>query len=426
MQTWCGSCVPIELDPKFAMAYADLAACYSNVGERTIEAENLKKAYELRDSVNERDRLLIIARYQDRVTGNLDDGLRNYQTWTNIYPRDTTAWVNMADLYIRLGQAELAIAPAKRSVELNRENAVSYVVLSRALMHAGQLEAAKSVCEQAIAKGLDGDDLHSVLMQADFALHDRDGVEAQIAWGRSHASATRMRLNEVLLAVAEGRFQQGKQIMDAIAASYKQQGLAHLYVFYLQAGTRMLAETGHPQEARKYLDSLPPVPGMTDPIVAMAETGEDARAAEILKQELTQHPDDTMWTNLKGPQIRAAILLAQHKPEDAVEALSSALPYDLREFDTPFMRGTAYFEAHQPAAAELEFRKVTEHPGIDPLSYVYPLAHLGLARSLAAEHKTVESLTEYERFFSLWKDADPNEPLLQQARSESKSLRDFR
>jgi len=412
----------VELDPKFAMAYADLAASYRNVGERSMEAANLKKAYELRDLANERERLLIIARYHDSVTGDLDEGLRNYQTWTNIYPLDTAAWVNMADLYIRLGQAELAIAPAKRSLELNSQNAIGYVVLGRALMHAGQLNAAKSVCEQAIVKGIDGDDLHSLLMQVDFALHDAKGVEAQIAWGRSHASATRMRLNEALLAAAEGRLLQGRENLEAISTSYKRQGLAQLHIFYLQAGTRILAETGHPREAREYLDSLPPVPGMTDPLVAMAETGEEARAEALLKKELAQHPDDTMWTNLKGPQIRAAILLARHRPEEAVEALRPAMAYDLREFDTPFMRGTAYLNAHQPAAAEREFHKVIDHLGIDPLSYVYPLAHLGLARSLAAEHKIRESREEYEKFLALWKGADQNEPILKQARSEKDSI----
>jgi eukaryotic-like serine/threonine-protein kinase len=414
----------VELDPKFAVAYADLAASYRNVGERAMEAQNLKKAYELRDSANERDRLLIIARYHDSVTGDLDEGLRNYQTWTNIYPWDTAAWVNMADLYIRLGQAELAIAPAKRSLELNSQNAISYVVLGRALMHAGQLNAAKSVCEQAIARALDGDDLHSLLMQVNFALHDANGVEAQIAWGRSHASAIRMRLNEALLAAAEGRLQQGLEILEAISTSYKRQGLAHLHTFYLQAGTRILAETGHPQEARKYLDSLAPVPGMTDPVVAMAETGEEGRAEEILKRELAQHPDDTMWTSLKGPQIRAAILLARHKPEEAVDALRPTMAYDLREFDTPFMRGTAYLNAHQPGPAEQEFHKVIDHLGIDPLSYVYPLAYLGLARSLAAEHKIKESHEAYEKFLALWKEADQNEPILKQARAESSFLKD--
>ncbi len=162
---------------------------------------------------------------------------------------------------------------------------------------------------------------------------------------------------------------------------------------------------------------------MTDPAVAMAKTGDETQAAKILKQELAQHPSDTLWNNFKGPQIRAAILLAQHKPEEAVEVLRPSLPYDLRGFDTSFMRGTAYLEEGQPAAAEREFQKVTEHPGLDPLSYEYPLAYLGLARSLAAEHKTVDSLAAYEQFFALWKRADPNEPLLKQAYSESNSLK---
>jgi len=413
----------IELDPKFATAYADLSASYRNLGDRVQEISNLIKAYELRDLANEPDRLFIIARYHQSVTGNLDEGLRNYRAWTEIYPRSSTAWGAMADLYIQLGQPELAIPSARRSLELSPDDAVDYVILGRALMHAGQLEEAKSVCELAVAKGLDGDDLHSLLLQVDIARNDMDGIKSQIAWGRNHPTATRMRLNEALLAASQGRILQGKEILETISSAYKQQGLENLHTFYLLAGTRILAETGHPQEARKLLDSLSPIPGMTDPIVAMAEIGEEARAENILKQELAQHPDDTMWKNLKGPQIRAAIFMARHKPDEAVKPLQSARPYDLREMDTLYMRGTAYLEANQLTAAEQEFRRLIDHQGVDPLSYLYPLAHLGLARTLARENKIADSLTVYEKFFALWKDADRGEPLLNQAHTESDSIK---
>jgi DNA-binding winged helix-turn-helix (wHTH) protein/tetratricopeptide (TPR) repeat protein len=409
----------IELDPKFATAYADLSASYRNLGDRAQEISNLIKAYELRDLANEPDKLFIIARYHQSVTGNLDEGLRNYRAWTEIYPRSSTAWGAMADLYIQLGQPELAIPSARRSLELSPDDAVDYVILGRALMHAGQLEEAKSVCELAVAKGLDGDDLHSLLLQVDIVRNDMDGIKSQIAWGRNHPTATRMRLNEALLAASQGRILQGKKILESISSAYKQQGLENLHSFYLLAGTRILAETGHPQEARKLLNSLSPIPGMTDPIVAMAETGEEARAENILKQELAQHPDDTIWKNLKGPQIRAAIFMIRHKPDEAVKALQSAQPYDLREIDTLYMRGTAYLEANQLTAAEQEFRRLIDHQCVDPLSYLYPLAHLGLARTLARENRTADSLTVYEKFFALWKEADRSDPLLNQAHTES-------
>ncbi|MCU1322552.1 MAG: transcriptional regulator, CadC [Acidobacteriaceae bacterium] len=413
----------IELDPKFATAYADLSASYRNLGDRVQEISSLTKAYELRELANEPDRLFIIARYHQSVTGNLDEGLRNYRAWTEIYPRNSTAWGAMADLYIQLGQPELAIPPARRSLELSPDDAVGYVILGRALMHAGQLEEAKSVCELAVAKGLDGDDLHSLLLQVDIARNDLDGIKSQIAWARNHPTATRMRLNEALLAASQGRILQGKEILETISSAYKQQGLENLHTFYLLAGTRILAETGHPQEAHKLLDSLSPISGMTDPIVAMAETGEEARAENILTQELAQHPDDTMWKNLKGPQIRAAIFMARHKPDEAVETLQSARPYDLREMDTLYMRGTAYLEANQLTAAEQEFRRLIDHQCVDPLSYLYPLAHLGLARTLARENRTADSLTVYEKFFALWKDADRGEPLLNQAHTESDAIK---
>jgi eukaryotic-like serine/threonine-protein kinase len=412
----------IELDPKFAMSYADLATCYFNLGERELAATNMRKAYELRESVAEQDRLYIVAHYHDGVTGDVNEGIRNYQSWTSIYPRNAVPWNGLANIYTQVGKPELAIEPAKRALSIDAENDSTYVILALALLHDGQFEAAKAVCEEAVAKKLEGGDLHGLMMEIAFARNDANGLDAQIAWARSNPGGLRVRLNEALLAFARGQMHRGQADFLESSNSYKTQGLDRLSILVLRYSTRPLAETGYRQEARKLLDTLPPVAGMTDPVVTMAEVGEDAGAAAVLKQELTQHPADTLWINFRGPLIQAAILLAQHNPLAAIAALQPALPYDLRNFDVPFMRGVAYLEAHQPGAAELEFHKILDHPGVDPLSYEYPLARLGLARALAAEHKISESRAEYEKFLDLWKDADRDEPLLKQARLESQSL----
>lgn len=412
----------LELDPKFAMAYAELARCYRNLNERELDATNLGKAYELRESVAEQDRLYIIARYHESVTGDLNESIRNYQTWTSTYPQNPAPWGDLANLYTQLGKPELAIDPARRALSLNAENAVWYVILARALLHDGQFEAAKSICEQAVAKKLEGGDLHGLMMEIALARHDTKGIDAQIAWAQNDPSGSRVRLNEALLAFAKGQVHRGQAAFLESSNSYKAQGLDRLSILVLRYSTRPLAETGYPQEARKLLDTLPPVAGMTDPVVAMAEVGEEAKAAVILQQELAQHPADTLWTKFRGPEIQAGISLAQRKPLAAIDALKPALPYDLRNFDAPFLRGVAYLQVHQPAAAELEFHKILDHPGVDPLSYQYPLARLELARALAAEHKTSESRAEYEKFFDLWKDADRDEPLLKQASLESQAL----
>ena len=412
----------IELDPKFAVAYADMATTYGNLGDHADEKANLSKAYNLRDSVDEQDRLDIIARYDEAVTGNLNDSIVNYRLWTSVYPRNAVPWANLASDYLELGQAQLAIAPARQGLALNTGNAPAYVILARALLRAGQLDEAKAVCEQAISKHVAGGDLHSTLMEIDVVRHDQAGIQEQIDWAANSPNTSRIKLNQVLLAFVRGQPKLGRQLTAEMGDYYKQQGMPAVGAFYVLAMTRMLAEEGYPVDAKKILDTTPLIPGMTDPIVTLAEVGEPDRAAAVLKQEMSQHSQATLWTGYKGPQIKAAILLAEHKPQEAIAALSDAVALSYRGYDTLTLRGEAYLAAQQPSLAEQEFRKILDHPGVDPFSYEYPLAQLGLARALAAEKNTSASIAAYQTLFAMWKDADADLPVLQQARREYASL----
>ena len=408
----------IELDPGFAVAYLDLGAVQANLGEAEAANTSVKKAYELREHTDEQTRLFIIARYHERITGDVWETIRNYQTWANIYPRNPLPWASLANMYTQIGQPEQAIPYAQRDIQLNDKGAESYVILARAQLHAGQLDQAKATTTRSLASGKESPQLHTLMMEIAYAQHDKPTVDAEMAWAEKNVGAARVMVNASRIAFAEGRAQAAEELMEKAAVSYKQQGMAQMAPFFLIASARNLAEEGLTDQARRLLDTIPLPPNMTDPLVAMAETGESGRAASLLKQELQEHPVDTLWQNSRGPQIRAAILLAQNKPREAIAALKPGAPYDLRDYDLPTLRGRAYLALSDGAAAEKQFRNVLDHPGVDSLADEYPMAHLGLARAYVLEKNSAAARSEYRTFLDLWKNADADLPLLVQARTE--------
>ena len=412
----------IELDPKFAVAYLDLGAVQVNLGERQAADANVKKAYELRENAAEQDRLFIIARYHDQITGDVWETIRNYQSWTNIYSRNPIPWGELADAYTQIGQPERAVPYAQRDIELNEKGAEGYVILMRAQLHAGQFDQAKVTAARAVAAGKASPQLHSLLEEIAFAQHDQTALDAEMAWAEKNTGASRVMVNAARIAFAEGRAEAGEELMEKAAESYQQQGMAQMGPFFLLASTRNLAEEGSTGQARKLLDTIPLPPNMTDPVVAMAETGEIDRAASILKQELEQHPTDTLWQNFRGVQIRAAILLAKNQPKEAIAVLEQGAPYELRDYDLSTLRGRAWLALGDGAAAEKQFRNVLDHPGIDALADEYPLAHLGLARAYVLEKNQAAARSEYHTFFDLWKNADANLPVLMMAKEEFAKL----
>jgi eukaryotic-like serine/threonine-protein kinase len=408
----------IELDPKFAVAYLDLSAVYYNVRERGKAILNLKTAYALRDNAGERDRLFIVSRYHEEVTGDLWESVRNYRTWSEMYPANPQPWGALSEIYLDLGQPEQAVELAKHALTLHGKGPEWYVWLARAQLNAGQFREAQGVCRQALSQFAGSGTLHGMCMQVDYALHDSAAVNADIAWGQTNPEGARVQENAGRIALAEGRIRQGQMLMQQVGDAYRHQGLDRMADFFTLADTRILAEEGLTETARQVLKSVPLQDGMVDPVVALAETGDALRAAAILRQDLAEHPSDTLWQHRNVPQIQAAIQLAQHKPQQAIAALEAALPNDYGTFDLPYLRGLAFLAANAPDRAAVEFQKIVDHPGIEPISYVLPLAFLGIARSRALLGQEGPSRDAYEKFFSLWKNADADVPVLVSARKE--------
>ena len=412
----------IELDPRFAIAYGDLSTVYSNLGEPQLSAAASRKAYELRDLATERDRLFIASAYHTHTLGDLDATVRDYETWTEMYPQDPAPLTNLSNLRTQIGQPERAIEPARRALAIDPKDTIAYVVLARAQLYAGHVDESIATCRKAIAQKVDAAEIHGLLVEAGFANHDQALIEAQSTWAKGTASEPYIALQRMLVDVAEGKPRQGGDLLAEVVEGYRHRGMPER-ANRMRGGFPLLeAELGMTEAARKLLAELPVIEGSIDIPVALAEVGEDAKAEEILREELKKYPEDTLWQYWKGPQIAAAIALARNQPLDAIEALRKSTPYELRDTAVPAVRARALLAARQFDLAEAEFRKIIDHPTAGVPSANVALAHLGIARARALRGNRAGSRQEYEEFFAIWKDAEPDVPVLRQAKAEYAKL----
>ena len=414
----------IELDPQFTLAYADLGVVYDNLGEKDLASANLTKAYEMRDSVDEPDRLFITAAFNDRVTRDLQASIRNDRAWAEEYPRNPAPIADLADLQTQSGKPALALDPVKRAIDLNPNDGRSYIVLARAQMHLGRFEEAAATCNQAIQRHIDGPEVHGFLMQIAYLRLDQSAIDEQVAWAKGKPAEPYIQAQLGLMYLALGRVKAAQSIFSNLIDSASKHPMSEQANGIAGRIPRAQAELGYIETARSILSRFSDGGNSADMAVALAEVGDTERAETAAKQASDARPSDTLWQEYLAPQVRAAVALSRHDFDAALAALEPALPYDLRSFDAVSMRGLAYLASKQGLRAETEFHKILDHPGVEPFSYNYPLAQLGLARALAQEGKIVDAGFAYKIVLSIWKDADSDLPRLREAKAEYAKLND--
>jgi DNA-binding winged helix-turn-helix (wHTH) protein/tetratricopeptide (TPR) repeat protein len=426
----------VEVDPQFALAFADLAAVYADLGQREPATAAVKRAFELRGSADEPHRLQIVATYNGLVSGDILASIHNYKDWSDEYPRDPLPLLRLAEREIQIGKPALALEPAQRALKLNPADAATYAVLARAQLSLGQFAEAANTCHQAIDRHLDGGQIHGILLQMAFLHLDQPSIDAQIAWAKDTPAAPYMLLQQALMDFALGKVKIAEEAYASAVDAYRKQGQSEAVSRTLSAMPRIESDLGFTQMTVALLTRISETSesnqagasqpesnqsltgGSADISVAWAQAGEASRARALLQSELDAHPASVLWQEDFASQIKAALALNQQQPEEAIEALKPALAFDLRSSAVPALRGRAYLAAKQSALAETEFHKILDHPGVEPLSHNYPLAQLGLARALAQQGKTDQAGFAYKAVLEIWKDADPDLPRLKEAKSE--------
>jgi len=431
---WAGA-VPfferaVRLDPSFAMAYARLGTCYSNIGENSLGAKNTAKAYQLRDRVSEPERWYIESHYYENVTGNEENARKVYELWAQTYPRDFRPMPPLQGIYARLGQYDQSLAAARDALRLrpasgmNQANVVfSYLALDR-------LEEARSAAEEALAKNYDFRSVHDALYQLAFLQSDAAGMKQQVAWGAGKPGVE----DAFLVSSADtsayaGRLAEARELSRAGAASATRADEKEVAADHEANAALREALFGNFEQARQQAaKALAHSSGRDvqfEAGLALALAGESNRAQRIANDLAKLFPESTVVQFNYLPAIRAQIALSSNDYSKALDALQAAAPYDMGSMGRMYpvyVRGDAYLAAHQGGDAAAEFQRILDHRGIIGNLPIGALAHLQLGRAYALQGDVLKAKAAYKDFFTLWKDADPDIPILKQAKAEYAKL----
>jgi DNA-binding winged helix-turn-helix (wHTH) protein/tetratricopeptide (TPR) repeat protein len=436
----------IALDPNFAMAYRALGIDYTNLSEMGRAGEYFTKAFQLREHASEREKLTINAEYYSYATAELDKGAQTFQEEIEIYPRDEAAYVNLGLVYAAEGQYEKAAEITRQAARLAPDAVSEYENLANYSLALQRFDETRQVIHEAQARKVDDFILHNALYALAFLASDSAAMAEQQQW-----FASKPEFENVGLAlasdtdahgghVAKARQQIKRAVRSAVSADNKENGAV-----YLAITAQREAAFGNTELARKMaaeaLKLAPASQGAeSEAALAFALAGDTARA-EFLAQHLKKRfPLDTQMQSLWLPAIQAQLALDKRKPEVALNVLQAGSPIEFGQIPfvnnisclySVYVRGEAYLAAGQGNAAATEFQKILDHGGIVWNCWTGALAHLGVARANALQARTspaagdvarVRALAAYKDFLTLWKDADPDVPILKQAKAEYAKL----
>jgi serine/threonine protein kinase/tetratricopeptide (TPR) repeat protein len=410
----------IELDPNFAMAHARLGAVYSNLGDRLSAHEYSQKAFDLRERTSELEKFYITTHYYDDVTGELQKGLDTYELWIQTYPRDWTPRNNVAGAYREIGDFRKSLEQSLEALRLQSNDVLPYqnVVVSYVLLN--QLDEAKAMIKQAVEKKLDTVVIHRNFFEVAFLEGDQAEMDRQSAWAAGNEEESHMLLSEIGVAAQRGQLRKARDLAQKALDSAKKNNLQSNAAFVAMLRGIIEYWMGDPSAARSWsAQSLDFSHGENVPAAAtLALAGDTAPAQKLLEEQRKNRPNDTFLLQNWVPQVEAAIAIKQGKPSAALAPLQAAAPFEPGDIGATFYRGLAYLSMKSGKEAAAEFRKVLDRKTINPASPLHAISRLQLARALALSGDTDGASTAYQDLFALWKDADPDLPVLKQAKDE--------
>ncbi len=436
----------IELDPNFAIAYEAVGTDYVDMGQTERSAEYYSRAFELREHANEDEKLTIISAYYDTVTGELEKAGKTYESAIVSYPRDGWAYSSLGRIEAELGQYGKSVTDYDQSIRIRPESQVVYANQAMSQIALQHFDAAKQSAQQARANGEDNLEIHNLLYAFAFLAHDQT-IEAEQQWYAAHADEETFGLAlEADTEAYAGRSTNAQKLTkraveSAIRTDNKESGGLWLENEALREAAFGNAKLGlHDAEAGA---KLAPASRnvQLEHALALAFIG-DVAQAESMATDLNRHfPLSTYIQSLWLPAIKAQVALDRKNPAEAIDRLQAAtsiefggMPFtnNISCLYHTYIRGQAYLAAGQSSAAAAEFQKILDHSGIVWNCWTGALAHLGVARANALQAKTsqgadsdaarVRALAAYKDFLTLWKNADPDIPILKRAKAEYAKL----
>jgi DNA-binding winged helix-turn-helix (wHTH) protein/tetratricopeptide (TPR) repeat protein len=410
----------IAIDPKFTMAYYYLGVAYEQAGDLERSAEYAKQAFSMVDRVSETERADITAYYY-RATGELDDEIDAYQLAVRNYPDRWGAYNQLSVTYIDMGQFEEGLKEGQESARLEPNVEPPYRRQLDAYMCLDRFPEADKTAAKVRALGIDGSRIHQRFLELAYVEDDKATVAREIQW---FSGKPEEYLSFGLQAAdlnLHGLRRESHKLYQRAAESALRQGFRYVADEFEESDARADALSGKCQTVR----------GLGRPALALAICGETARAEKLAAETSKALPNGTIWNAVQLPEIQAMIALHSDEPAKSVELLASASPYERAYPDAIYVRGLAYLRMHRGKDAAAEFQKIVDHKGANwGATWIYPnwgqyysLAYLGMARGFALAGDIARAKKAFQDFFELWKDAEPDIPVLEQAKGEYAKLK---
>jgi tetratricopeptide (TPR) repeat protein len=432
-------------DPNFALAYGSLWAAYSNLGEINLAQENIKKAFELRGEVSERERLGIEASYYWGVAGDLEKAREAYELLAQTYPRDSAAHFNLGNVYQGLGQLEEGLAQARESFRLEPNSGLDYSYLIFSLTVLNRLQEAGEIETEALGKYADLYPLRAWRYVLAFLQNDTRAMAEQITWatGKKGIEDVLLGYDSEVLAfhgqLRKSREQSRRAVVSANEANETETSAGYLINLALAD-----ALFGNREEARKSVLAFKSFESRDlqyATALVLALVGETAKPQSIAENLVKSFPEDTTVRSNYLPTLHAQLALNRGDTAGAIKGLQVTSSQELMIPGGPtldlvmlpvFVRGKAYLKAHQGSEAAVEFQKILDRQGLLAFSPIRALANLYLARAYALQSNPLtgpnadavgaKARTAYEGFLMLWKNADADIPILKEAKAEYAKL----
>lgn len=424
----------LELDPNFAVAYARLGQSHANSSQNELAVQSIKQAFERRERASELEKLYITTRYYELVTGDIEKRIEALELWKRMYPREPGPRNDLASEYTDMGKFSEALTSAKETVELAPGWHTAYELLGVSYIGLNRFEDAKAIRQKEIALKLDYHWDHVDLYGIAFLENDSASMQRELDWSKGNKYDFFMLQTVAQMSASTGKLRNARETYGQAVEKAARAGFAD--VARTMAVDRDLMEV--------MLGNLPKLSAETRAVGAKvgtrhaltsaaqlyAMTGDVRRANAIADLLIKQSPTATYVNKVWVPSIRAEVEMSRGNTEKAIGLLQSAAPFEFgsKAQNWPnYVRGRAYLRAGRGAEAATEFQKILDHRGVCLAGSLAPiscaLAHLHLARARAMSGDIAGARTAYQEFLALWKDADPDVPVLKQAKTELAKLR---
>lgn len=421
----------VELDPNFAVAWVRLSSTLGNTARDSAQVERAKaartRAFELRDRVTELERYYIESMYYQYVTEDLDKATRTCELWKSTYPRDAAPHNQLAIIAGFVGDLEKAVAESREAARLEPTsiflgNHASYLLASN------RLDQAQQTVQNAFARKIESDGMHRALYWIGYRRGDAAAMQQQVEWSRGKPAESQFLRDESSRAALRGGMREAGEFVERAVAIDERNRLTEAVATSRAVLSVRKAMVGDTKGALALADSVVSIPAVwRNCLLTYAVAGDGPRVERLLPRFVAAPPtglsalDVSPFTAL----VNGVLQVKRGKADEALQALRAAAVYEQAtryEMQPQYWRGYAFLGAKRPADAVVEFQRVLALRSVST-SVAWPLAHVGLARASAAAGNVAASRKAYEDFFALWKDADPDVPILIEAKKEYAALR---